>query len=324
MLVIRAMQWWPSGIEQNEDGPVREIPQRHVWASSIWITADGIMRRKWWNPVEKRWHWDAQPLPPTYDGYLRRGYHAPQFMTVERCICLAWRLRAPESTWKIDEVIRVRLIQDDMMSMSSDGGVNASTLRWAVEEEPDEDDIRNVKGETWRPLRWRVGAVAVPKGYSISSQGRLRDPRGRVTRGSLAFDRRWAAVVGAGLVDLSAAAGLDDGIALPLSIRQARGALLAGATPADLARHTGVTVGTAWSYFAQAATHVDAQTLRALVPPLVPPMLWRALLTLRGDGRIGGALSELDGLLRRVLPAKVMDGAHWMSQVRLGRMAVTA
>ena len=57
------MQWWPSGIEQGPDGVVRELPQRHVWASSIWVTQEGTARRKWWNPVERRWRWDAEPLP---------------------------------------------------------------------------------------------------------------------------------------------------------------------------------------------------------------------------------------------------------------------
>ena len=52
-------------------------------------------------------------------------------------------------------------------------------------------------------------------------------------------------MAGTGLVDLYAAAGLDGGIALPLSIRQARGALLAGATPAHLAQFTGIAEGTA-------------------------------------------------------------------------------
>lgn len=209
------------------------------------------------------------------------------------------------------------------MSVSSEGGVAASTLRWAVEEEPD-DEPERLQGETWRPLKWRVGAMPAPRGYSISSHGRLRDPRGRVTRGALAFDRRWAAVAGAGLVDLHTAAGLDDGIALPLSIRQARGALLAGASPADLARHANIKEGTAWSYVCQAAPHVDAATLRARTQRFVPPMLWRALVTLRGDARIGGSLTDLDALLKRLLPVKVTRGEHWLSQVRLARLAATA
>ena len=53
----------------------------------------------------------------------------------------------------------------------------------------------------------------------LSSQGRLRDPRGRVTRGAWVFGRRWAAVAGAGLVDLGEAAGIDGGVPLPPAFR---------------------------------------------------------------------------------------------------------
>jgi hypothetical protein len=154
------MQWWPSGIEQGPDGVVRELPQRHVWASSIWVTQEGTARRKWWNPVERRWRWDAEPLPIIVaDG--RAGVHAPNWMSLERAICMAWRLRAPESVHSIDEVVRVRLVDtvgDDDAS-SVDEGMSASTLRWVEEEEGEGE--RGVPKEVWRSLRWRVGAVPV-------------------------------------------------------------------------------------------------------------------------------------------------------------------
>lgn len=312
------MQWWPSGIEQGPDGVVRELPQRHVWASSIWVTQEGAARRKWWNYVERRWRWDAEPLPLVVaDG--RVGIHAPGWMSLERAICMAWRLRAPESVHSIDEVVRVRLVDtvgDDGVS-ESDEGMSASTLRWAEEEEEEEEGA--LPKETWKPLRWRVGAVPVGKGYSISSQGRLRDLRGRVTRGAWAFGRRWAAVAGAGLVDLYEAAGMDGGIPLPLSIRQARGAILANATPLDLARHAGISLSTAWSYFCRAAVHVDGATLRLQARGLVDPPIWGAVQRLRGQSVLGGALSDLWEAVAPTLPPRVRRDANAMSKLRLAR-----
>lgn len=131
-----------------------------------------------------------------------------------------------------------------------DGDTTAETLRWQVEEDPEEDGP--IQGETWSRLKAAVGAIVVPKGYWISSMGRLRNPTGEVTRGSLAFDRWWAAIKGCGLLDLWTAAGLADPIQLSLRVRQARGAILAGATPAQLAEAASVEVGTAWSYMTQA------------------------------------------------------------------------
>ena len=311
------MQWWPSGVEQNEDGVVREVPQRHVWASSIWITQDGVARRKWWwNSVERRWHWDAEPLPLiVVDG--RAGIHSPGWMSVERAICMAWRLRSPDSTPGIDEVVRVRLVdtsEDDAGSVDEE--LTASTLRWAEEEE---EEDRTLEGETWKPLKGGVGAVPIGKGYSISSKGRLRDARGRVTRGAVAFGRRLAAVAGAGLVDLYEAAGLDGGIPLPLSIRQARGAILANATPVDLARHTGISLSTAWSYFCRAAVHVEGATLRLRVRGLVDPQLWEAVQRLRGQSVLGGPLSDLWEVVAPGLPPRLRRDANAMSMLRLAR-----
>ena len=313
--------WWPGGIEQGPDGVVRELPQRHVWASSIWVTQEGTARRKWWNPVERRWRWDAEPLPIIVaDG--RAGVHAPNWMSLERAICMAWRLRAPESVHSIDEVVRVRLVDtvgDDDAS-SVDEGMSASTLRWVEEEEGEGE--RGVPKEVWRSLRWRVGAVPVGKGYSISSQGRLRDLRGRVTRGAWAFGRRWAAVAGVGLVDLYEAAGMDGGIPLPLSIRQARGAILANATPLDLARAVGISEGTAWSYVCRAAVYVDGAALRLRAKALVDPSIWEAVQRLRGRSVLGGPLSDLWERIAPRLPPRVQRDANAMSMLRLARTGV--
>ena len=315
------MQWWPSGIEQNVDGVVREIPQRHVWASSIWITQEGVARRKWWNYVERRWHWDAEPLPLIIaDG--RAGIHAPGWMSIERAICMAWRLRSPESSYTIDEVVRVRLVETADDASESDDGMNASTLRWTEEEDSEEDGA--LPSETWKPLKGRVGAVPIGKGYWISSRGRLRDSRGRVTRGSFCFGRRWAAVAGAGFLDLYEAAGIDGGIPLPMSIRQARGAILANATPMDLARAVGVAEGTAWSYFCRAAVHVDGATLRQRVQALVDPILWNALQRLRGQRVLGGSLSDLWEAVAPRLPPRLRRDDNAMSMLRLARTGVLA
>ena len=69
---------------------------------------------------------------------------------------------------------------------------------------------------------------------------------------------------------------------------------------------------------------VRGATLRARVKPLVSPALWRALVALRGDRRLGGPLKELDALLGRMIPATPRQHEHWMSQVRLARTAIIA
>ena len=233
---------------------------------------------------------------------------------------MAWRLRAPESTWRIDEVVRVRLVdRDDGVASSVDDPMSASSLRWAEEEK---GEPGAAAGERWKALKGRIGAIPIAKGYAISSHGRLRDPHGRVTSGLWAFGRRWAAVAGAGMLDLHEAAGLDGGVPLPLSIRQARGALLAGASPEQLAQVAGVSLATAWSYVCRAAPHVEPVALRAHAEALVPSAMWVALERLEGRKVVGGPLSELWEAVAARLPPQVRRDAHAMSALRLARTAL--
>jgi hypothetical protein len=319
------MNSWREGVERGPDGLAREIPVKHVWTSGLFITRKGVARRRWYNVATKSWHWDPDRLPLTQDEGFNVGYHAPQFVTVERAICMAWRLRAHESTASIGEWIRVQLVESFCDNDPGDEETTAETLRWQVEEDPEEDDP--IEGETWSRLKAVIGAVVVPRGYWISSVGRLRNPKGDVTRGSLAFDRRWAAVKGCGMLDLWTAAGLADPIQLSLRVRQARGAILAGATAEQLAEAAGVEVGTAWSYMTQAAPNVDATALRERAEALVHPAIWRAVRTLvdRGDGRVGGSLLELRDVVERLVQprSKALQDEHHMSMLRLSRTALT-
>ena len=317
------MNQWKEGLERGPDGLVREIPVRHVWASGIFITKKGIARRRWYNVATQTWHWDPDRLPPTEDENFNVGYHAPHFMTVERAICMAWRLRAPESTASIGEWIRVQLVEKMCDKNAEDEETTAETLRWQVEEDPEEDGP--IEGETWSRLKAAVGAVRVSNGYWISSAGRLKNPKGEVTNGSLAFDRRWAAIKGCGMLDLWTAAGLADPIQLSLRVRQARGAILAGATPEQLAAAAAVELGTAWSYFTQAAPHVEASALRERAEALVHPAIWRAVKRLleRGDGRVGGSLTELWEVVERMVQPKALQEQHRFAMLRLARGALT-
>ena len=320
------MNQWREGLERGPDGLAREIPVKHVWTSGIFMTRKGIARRRWYNVATKTWHWDPNRLPLAEDENGNIGYHASHFVTLERAICMAWRLRAPESTASIGEWIRVQLVDKVCDNTSGEEETTAETLRWRVEEDPEEDGP--IEGETWSRLKAAVGAVVVPKGYWISTMGRLRNPKGEVTRGSLAFDRRWVAIKGCGMLDLWSAAGLADPIQLSLRVRQARGAILAGATAEQLAQAVGVEVGTAWSYMTQAAPHVDATALRERAEALVHPAIWRAVKALvdREDERVGGSLLELWGVVQRLIQpqSRALQEEHNMSMLRLARTALTA
>lgn len=300
------MNRWQDGIERNPDGVVRQIPQRHAWSSGVWITRRGIARRRFYNRASKTWHWDDEPCPLVVNEDTL-GLHLDWWISIERAIALAWVRRAPESS-----------------SHVTGEALHAKHIAWAINEADDEG--APLPGETWRPLNWSCGAVRCDRRYQISSDGWLRSPyTGKVTRGFWFDHRRWAAVKGAGLVDLAAAARRRPAaVQLPPAIGQALDALALGYTPANLAEAALIEVGTAWSYFCRAAQHVPRAELRHLTPALVSGDLWRALARMRGDPVVGGPLLALMEAVRRALPSdgEFRRSEHQMAQLRLARMSI--
>jgi hypothetical protein len=204
-------------------------------------------------------------------------------------------------------------------------------LRWDVPEDSDEADASVDGAELWYPMKgaraWRCGVVSCSDaGYAISDRGRLKSPSGDITSGFHFDGRRWAAVKGCGLVDLTTCARLRKNVVyLPPAIKHAADALGSGHTPTDLAQASDVQLGTAWSYFTRAAQHLDARTLSRVVPPLVGPRMWAVLMNMRQsrDPRLGGTLTELMEVCTEGTPGAVARD-YPMEKLRLARLAVVA
>jgi hypothetical protein len=123
--------------------------------------------------------------------------------------------------------------------------IHAKHLSWDVSEQhSSESPIR--EGETWHQLKgahsWRCGVVHCGEaGYEISNRGRLKSPSGDVTSGFYFDGRRWAAVKGSGLVDLTTCARLRKNVVyLPPAIKHSTDALGSGH---NLAKASGVQLG---------------------------------------------------------------------------------
>jgi hypothetical protein len=129
-------------------------------------------------------------------------------------------------------------------------------------------------------------------------------------------------VRGAGLVDLWAAAGIQQIQRIQLAIRTARDALMTGHTPDQLAQVLDVSPVTTWSYFSRAAEYVRGADLRRLVPPLVGLRFWATLVGMRDDPVLGESLTDLMATLQRRKRAPAGDFA-W-ERLRLGRLALLA
>jgi len=89
---------WRDGLERGPDGPARQVPTRHVWTSTVWVTKDGTARRRFFNPISGEWNWAPEMLNLVEDEMGNSGYALDWFTSVERAIALAWRKRGVGST----------------------------------------------------------------------------------------------------------------------------------------------------------------------------------------------------------------------------------
>ena len=299
---------------------MREVPQRHVWSSSVWCSKTGLLWRRYYNGQLRTWRWEEEPMPlveEVVDGEEtgRMGIHLEWFVTVEHAIGLAWLRRAPGSTVGVERELGRSL--------------HAKHLRWADGGEGEEEVEGTVAGEVFKPLRYRCGIVPCDERYEISNKGRLRSPHtGLVTSGFACGDTRVAAVRGAGLVDLQRAARLRRDIDVPPRIMMGIDALRTGHDAHDLASEVGVEVKTAWGYMTQGAQHVPASVLRRVVPPLVSADLWSALREMEEEGHplLGARLLDLiEEVMERVSSrGEYAQSDFQMEELRLARLALMA
>ena len=263
------MNTWAAGIINSkiDNRPMRQVPQRHVFNSILCITPQGIARRRYWNSVPRKWSWAEELSQYVTDGEGRLGFHLEDgFRTVEFCIASAWLLRTPNSCPRVN------------MELGKPPDVE-----WISWHEPEDATEIRFEGETFKPVRFKVGAIDVSTdAFQLSNKGRLKHVEsGAVTTGLYFADSRWAAINGV-LVDILVASRLKKPVIdLPPRIMRAAACLWSGNTPEDLADEDGIGLETAWSYCWKAAQHFSKTDLLSLGPRLVSNDLWKLLKTMR-------------------------------------------
>ena len=289
---------WEDGVEQSPRGMAREYALEHVHNSSVWLTPVGDAYRRYYNKVDKSFAWEAMPLVWNADG-TRLGLHVSEglFVTLEHAIACCWLARAPHSR------ARVRVLDPDR-------AITAANLAWPDPDTSDDD----VGDETWYKLDWHCGLIRCNPAYQISSKARLRSPHtGLITRGHALHGTRWAAVKGAGLVDLHAAAGLArHEVSLSPSHFRAWQALSKAEPPRSLARRAGIQESTAWAQYTKLAPLVMDR--RQIARQLVPRRLWDCLIGMQRNPVLGGALTELHAAV-----AKKLGSAPEWTHLRFAR-----
>ena len=311
---------WKEGLERNQDGKVRQIPQKAVWSSSLWITRDGICRRRQYQIMSQTWVWADQPQSMMIEEETgRMGYKIDHFLPLETCIALAWKHRVPASP--------TRTVLDPGFAP------DARHITWAVMDTNKEDVF--LLGEKFKTLKWRCGVVNCPPSYMISNKGRLRSPLGECTRGFFWRDDFWAAVKGCGLVPLLEASRLKkNNVKIPPYLKLVVDAILTEHTPDHHSMVAGVEVSSSWQYFSVAAAkYIDPADLRRVGPNIVNRDLFKAIHSMQanGDTRLEKRLLELlpsiDKEVKVISPKSdflKMGEVERMQQLRFAKVCVAS
>jgi hypothetical protein len=267
---------WKPGIVRSPDGMARMIPQKVTWASGLFVTRDGAVRRRHYDWIKRQFWWEEKTTPLVYDSRdTRLGlFIETRWVPIETCILMAWKHRKAGT--------------DALTVQDTDG-----RLEWKHGDDGSEHD-GTLPDEKWRPLTgYKIGCIPVNGELEISSKGRLRSS-GCITQGFYAYDRMWAAAEHGFLIDLTTAARLRP-VCLRPTLQQALDCMLSGHTAEDYADANGLALSTAWNYFTSVVPHLHPADLKQVAQGLAPPELWKLLSSMykRGDTDLSGSLSEL-------------------------------
>jgi len=308
---------WADGIERCPSGKsVREVPSKHPFTSSIWVSKDGEIWRRFYNVLSGEWNWSEEgPLEYAEDANGRVGINlASQFRPIQTVIALGWLHRAPHTQ------ARAELMEDSE-------GVHFDNIQWAEAE--NNVETGSIADEKFKPLKnWKCGIVPCPEGYMISSHGRLKSPNGDITSGfwidGACGPTRVAAAKDCGLIDLFVAAKLiPSAVHVTACIKTAADYMMNGKTPKQHARDECVKPDTSYSYYRQAlaALKLPRTAIRDLAETLISPDLFRLLARMcdEDDDRLTAKLMVLMEVVEDELPD---SSRFWRVECQMGMLGL--
>ena len=65
---------WCDGIDKLPDGsPCRQLPQKHVWSSTVWVNPNGVLWRRFYNPITRACTCATARVEPAPRGWSERA-----------------------------------------------------------------------------------------------------------------------------------------------------------------------------------------------------------------------------------------------------------
>ena len=235
------------GVEDDsENRAMRQVPSGNTnnIGNVLWVSEDGVMRRRYYNPWNKSWQWGDILDYIFNDEFELCGNIDYKKETLDRIIAYAWLRRRTPVVGRLGK----RIVEDDTVAFN---------LRWEDEDESSSGE-EDTEEEEWKRLIWSQNGILCDDRYQISNKLRIRTPKDEILKGNFFKSvGKFCAVKGIGLINLHHAFKNVTIPKVPPKIRIAAQALLTGYTPKEFSKEEMIQETTAWTYFCKAIQILD-------------------------------------------------------------------
>ena len=251
-----------SVVEDSDGIPMRQIPIGQNFSSSLWVSEDGIVRRRYFNSFNKTWSW-GELLKTHLDENTGSCYMniGKRKIGIKRIIAISWVLNSKNR-------MHPRLIKDD------DGSV-ASNIFWSDSESDEEYVLEEDNNrEEWKSF-CPTDTTNFPQtdNVEISSLGRFRNIFGEVTEGTFVSNKKVVCLSNRtvnvqNMVDQHFH-GKQVKTEIPSRIKKLLVALREDKSIEEYAKSQGLYVSTVWSYMYDVFLAIDVEEAMSIAKKII-------------------------------------------------------
>lgn len=171
-----------------ENNPMRQIPLKSGFSSSIWISELGVIRRRYYNSFNETWRWGNIMNPHVDDNGKVFVYLRNRKINIELLIAMAW-LPNPKNR----KLPKLKDISE---------GSSISNMIWSDDSEDDEFILENEEEESWKNIERNPTIFPTCESYQISSTGRIKNKYGEISEGTFVQDEKVVCLPDQGIVNI--------------------------------------------------------------------------------------------------------------------------
>ena len=260
-------------VEEDPTGtPMRQIPCNNKFSSSLWISENGSVRRRFYNIFNQIWSW-GDILNPHVDENSGESfiYCDNRKISLVKAVALAWL-----PNMKNKKQPKFRNIEE---------GSSVTNMLWSDDSE--DELILDDQHEEWKDFSEQKNAFPRCNSIQISSLGRFRNKLGEVSEGTFFSNDRMICLPNQGAVNVQDMVDHHFGQAnnekkipqkkIPQRIQSLIEALRDGVTLEDYASTSNLGLSTIWSYMYEVLLNVSLDEANSLAKSIISESAHKAM-----------------------------------------------